>query len=103
MPALEPVSASEIAPPSECADAGACQLECESGGSNACSRWGDWLYPTEPARAEALWRTACERRDDLGCLRMMALSASSPREADSYARQACSYGAVPGCELLGSL
>jgi TonB family protein len=98
-----PVPSREIASVSECAATAECQRACEAGHIRACTRWGDMLHGAEPGRAEALWLDACQRRDGIACVRMMALAASEPRIADAYARHACAYGAVNACELLGSI
>jgi hypothetical protein len=98
-----PLPSREIASVSECAEPSECQRACEDREIQACTSWGDMLFVKEPARAEALWRDACQRRDGIACVRMMALAAAEPHMADAYARHACAYGAVNACELLGSL
>lgn len=80
-----------------------CQRDCEAGQVHACTRWGDLLYPEAPARAEALWLDACERRDGVACVRRMALAAAEPRVADEHARKACDYGVGSACLLLGAI
>jgi hypothetical protein len=96
-----PVPAAEAASASECAETAECQRACETGEVQSCTRWGDLLHVSEPDRAEALWLDACQRRDGMACLRMMALAASEPRTADAYARHGCAYGEVSACEMLG--
>lgn len=98
-----PVPSREITSVSDCAATAECQRLCEAGQLQACTPWGDMLHGKEPARAEALWLAACQRRDASACVRMMALTAAKPRIADAYARHACAYGAADICELLGMI
>ena len=96
--------ASDQAPAANnCDTPASCWTACEAGDVNGCTRFGDWIYLDEPARAEELWLDSCIRRDAHACLRMMAATAEDPRVADGYARHACAYGIFGACELYGTI
>ncbi len=87
--------------PSACSDPASCQSECDGGSRNGCTRLGDWLHGSDPARAESLWLTSCKGRDSQACMRLMARAASDPLVADAYAGHACVYGSIDGCQMFG--